>query len=107
MFGKIHEVPQTERTPFHPRSPYGISKVAGFHLTQNYRESYGMFCCSGILFNHESTRHGFEFVTRKISLAAARIKLGMTDHLSLGNLDASRDWGHAKNYVSAMHLMLQ
>jgi GDPmannose 4,6-dehydratase len=107
MFGKVHEVPQTERTPFHPRSPYGISKVAGFHLTQNYRESYGMFCCSGILFNHESPRRGFEFVTRKISLTVAKIKLGMADHLPLGNLDAYRDWGHAKEYVRAMHLMLQ
>ncbi|MEO2047698.1 MAG: GDP-mannose 4,6-dehydratase [Pirellulales bacterium] len=107
MFGKAHEVPQTECTVFHPRSPYGISKVAGFHLTQNYRESYGMFCCSGILFNHESTRRGYEFVTRKISQSVAKIKLGMIDHLSLGNLDAYRDWGHAKDYVRAMHLMLQ
>ena len=107
MFGKVKEVPQTEQTPFHPRSPYGISKVAGFHLTRNYRESYGMFCCSGILFNHESPRRGFEFVTRKISITAAKIKLGMADHLLLGNLDAFRDWGHAREYVQAMHLMLQ
>lgn len=107
MFGKVHEVPQTENTPFHPRSPYGISKVAGFHLTRNYRESYGMFCCSGILFNHESPLRGFEFVTRKISLTTAKIKLGLADQLPLGNLDAYRDWGHAREYVQAMHLMLQ
>lgn len=107
MFGKVHEAPQTEQTPFHPRSPYGISKVAGFHLSQNYRESYDMFCCAGILFNHESPRRGFEFVTRKITLAAAKIKLGLADVLPLGNLDAYRDWGHAREYVQAMHLMLQ
>ena len=107
MFGKVQEVPQTESTSFYPRSPYGISKVAGFHLTKNYRESYGMFCCSGILFNHESPRRGFEFVTRKITSTVARIKLGLTDHLSLGNLDAQRDWGHAQDYVPGMHLMLQ
>lgn len=107
MFGKVEETPQREMTRFHPRSPYGISKVAGYHLTQNYRESYGMFCCSGILFNHESPRRGFEFVTRKISSTVARIKLGMTDHLVLGNLEALRDWGHAREYVAAMHRMLQ
>lgn len=107
MFGKVREVPQTETTPFHPRSPYGISKVAGFDLTRNYREAYGMFCVSGILFNHESPRRGFEFVTRKITSTVARIKLGMADELRLGNLDAQRDWGHAKDYVRAMRLMLQ
>lgn len=107
MFGRVCEVPQSEATPFNPRSPYGISKVAGFHLTKNYRESYGMYCCSGILFNHESPRRGLEFVTRKISSAVARIKLGLTDHLSLGNLEAKRDWGHAKDYVPVMHMMLQ
>src|SRR3954468_12288015 len=93
MFGKAHEVPQRESTPFHPRSPYGISKVAGFHLTRNYREAYGMFCCSGILFNHESPRRGFEFVTRKITSTVARIKAGLANELRLGNLDAQRDWG--------------
>jgi GDPmannose 4,6-dehydratase len=107
MFGKVREVPQRENTPFHPRSPYGISKCAGFELTRNYREAYGMFCCNGILFNHESPRRGFEFVTRKITSTVARIKLGMTNELRLGNLDAKRDWGHAKDYVSAMRLMLQ
>jgi len=107
MFGKVPEVPQKESTPFHPRSPYGISKVAGFDLTRNYREAYGMFCASGILFNHESPRRGFEFVTRKITSAAARIKHGKQNELRLGNLDACRDWGHAKDYVRAMHLMLQ
>lgn len=107
MFGKVREVPQKETTPFHPRSPYGISKVAGFELTRNYREAYEMFCVGGILFNHESPRRGFEFVTRKISSAAARIKVGQTSELRLGNLDARRDWGHAKDYVRAMHLMLQ
>ena len=107
MFGKASESPQTETTRFHPRSPYGISKVTGFHLTRNYRESYGLFCCSGILFNHESPRRGLEFVTRKITSTAARIKLGLTDKLYLGNLDAQRDWGHAAEYVNAMHLMLQ
>jgi len=107
MFGKVVEVPQTETTPFHPRSPYGISKVAGFHLTRNYREAYGMFCLSGILFNHESPRRGFEFVTRKITSAVARIKAGTQKDLRLGNLEARRDWGHAKDYVRAMHLMLQ
>jgi GDPmannose 4,6-dehydratase len=107
MFGKVHEVPQTEMTPFHPRSPYGISKVAGFHLTRNYREAYGMYCVGGILFNHESPRRGFEFVTRKITSTAARIKLGLVDELKLGNLEAQRDWGHAQDYVIAMHSMLQ
>jgi GDPmannose 4,6-dehydratase len=107
MFGKVHETPQRETTPFHPRSPYGISKVAGFDLTRNYREAYDMFCVSGILFNHEGPRRGFEFVTRKITSAAARIKLGLAKEVFLGNLDAQRDWGHAKDYVRAMHLMLQ
>jgi GDPmannose 4,6-dehydratase len=107
MFGKVREVPQRETTPFHPRSPYGISKVAGFDMTRNYREAYGLFCVSGILFNHESPRRGLEFVTRKITLTAARIKAGLADELRLGNLDARRDWGHAKDYVRAMHLMLQ
>jgi GDPmannose 4,6-dehydratase len=106
MFGKVSEVPQRETTPFHPRSPYGISKVAGFHLTQNYREAYGMFCVSGILFNHEGPRRGYEFVTRKISRTVAQIKLGHATELRLGNLDARRDWGHAEDYVRAMHLML-
>lgn len=107
MFGKVREVPQSEDTPFHPRSPYGISKVAGFHLTRNYREAYGMYACSGILFNHEGPRRGFEFVTRKITSTAAKIKLGLATELRLGNLDARRDWGHAVDYVRAMHLMLQ
>lgn len=107
MFGKVRETPQTEVTPFHPRSPYAVSKVAGFELTRNYRESYGLYCCSGILFNHESPRRGLEFVTRKITSAAARIKLGLADELPLGNLCASRDWGHARDYVRAMHRMLQ
>ena len=107
MFGKVQEVPQRESTAFHPRSPYGISKVAGFHLAMNYREAYGMFCCSGILFNHESPRRGFEFVTRKISYGVARIKFGLASRLALGNLEAKRDWGHARDYVRAMHLMLQ
>ncbi len=107
MFGKVREVPQKETTPFHPRSPYGISKVAGFDLTRNYREAYGMFCVSGILFNHESPRRGFEFVTRKITAGVARIKNGRQKELRLGNLDARRDWGHAKDYVRAMQLMLQ
>ena len=107
MFGKVKEVPQNEDTPFHPRSPYGISKMAGFELTRNYREGYGMFALSGILFNHESPRRGAEFVTRKISSAVARIKLGLDHEIRLGNLDAKRDWGHAKDYVKAMWLMLQ
>ncbi len=107
MFGKVREVPQNEDTPFYPRSPYGISKVAGFQLTRNYREAYGMFCVGGILFNHEGPRRGHEFVTRKISSNVARIKLGLASELRLGNLEARRDWGHAKDYVRAMHLMLQ
>lgn len=107
QFGQVKVVPQTEETPFHPRSPYGISKVAGFELTRNYREGYNMFACSGILFNHESPRRGLEFVTRKITSHVAKIKLGLADHLELGNLDAKRDWGHAKEYVKAMWLMLQ
>jgi GDPmannose 4,6-dehydratase len=107
MFGNVREVPQHENTSFHPRSPYGISKVAGFDLTRNYREAYGLFACSGILFNHEGPRRGFEFVTRKITSTAARIRLGLAGELRLGNLDAQRDWGHAADYVKAMHLMLQ
>jgi GDPmannose 4,6-dehydratase len=107
MFGKVSEVPQTETTPFHPRSPYGISKVAGFQLTTNYREAHGMFCVNGILFNHEGPRRGYEFVTRKITSIAARIKLGLATELRLGNLEARRDWGHAADYTRAMHLMLQ
>lgn len=107
MFGKVREVPQNENTAFYPRSPYGISKVAGFELTRNYREAYEMFCVSGILFNHESPRRGYEFVTRKISSTVARIKLGLASELRLGNLEARRDWGHAKDYVRAMHLMMQ
>jgi GDPmannose 4,6-dehydratase len=107
MFGKARETPQNEMTPFHPRSPYGISKVAGFELTRNYREAYDMFCASGIFFNHEGPRRGYEFVTRKITSSVAQIKLGLSNELRLGNLDAKRDWGHAKDYVRAMHLMLQ
>lgn len=107
MFGKVSEAPQNESTVFHPRSPYGISKVAGFDLTRNYREAYGLYCVSGILFNHESPRRGYEFVTRKITSGVARIKLGLASELRLGNLDAKRDWGHAADYISAMHLMLQ
>jgi GDPmannose 4,6-dehydratase len=107
MFGKVAEVPQNETTRFHPRSPYGISKVAGFDLTRNYREAYGMFAVTGMLFNHESPRRGAEFVTRKISLGVARVKLGLLDKLALGNLGAKRDWGHAADYVRAMHTMLQ
>ena len=107
MFGKVEEIPQTEKTPFHPRSPYGISKTTGFDLTRNYRESYNLFACSGILFNHESPRRGFEFVTRKITNGLAKIKLGLEDSLSLGNLDAKRDWGFAGDYVEAMWMMLQ
>jgi len=107
MFGKVRETPQNENTPFHPRSPYGISKVAGFDLTRNYREAFGMYCVGGILFNHESPRRGFEFVTRKITSTVAQIKSGAATELRLGNLDAKRDWGHAADYVRAMHLMLQ
>ncbi len=106
MFGKVREIPQTEKTPFYPRSVYGISKVAGYDLTRNYREAYNLFCCSGILFNHESPRRGFEFVTRKITHAVARIKFGLQKNLTLGNMDAKRDWGHAKDHVEAMWLML-
>ena len=107
MFGQVAEAPQTEKTPFHPRSPYGITKVAGFDLTRNFRESYGTFACSGILFNHEGERRGHEFVTRKITSNLARIKRGYDNILVLGNLDAKRDWGYSKNYVEAMWLMLQ
>jgi GDPmannose 4,6-dehydratase len=107
MFGKVRETPQRESTPFHPRSPYGISKCAGFQLAVNYREAYDMFCCNGILFNHESPRRGLEFVTRKITNGVARIKAGLASEVRLGNLEAKRDWGHAKDYVEAMHLMLQ
>ncbi len=107
MFGKVRETPQVESTPFHPRSPYGISKVAGFQLAMNYREAYGMFCSNGILFNHESPRRGYEFVTRKITHGVAQIKHGLASELYLGNLEAKRDWGHARDYVRAMHLMLQ
>lgn len=107
MFGKVSQTPQDENTPFHPRSPYGISKVVGFHLTRNYREAHGLFAVSGIFFNHESPRRGFEFVTRKITSSAAKIKLGLEQTIKLGNLDAKRDWGHAKDYVKAMWLMLQ
>ena len=107
MFGKVVEVPQTETTPFYPRSPYGVAKVYGHWITVNYRESYGMYACSGMLFNHESARRGKEFVTRKITDGVARIKLGLADSLALGNLDAQRDWGYAGDYVRAMWLMLQ
>ncbi len=107
MFGKVQEVPQRETTPFYPRSPYGVAKVYGHFITVNYRESYGMFCCSGILFNHESERRGREFVTRKVTDGVARIKLGLAKELRLGNLDAKRDWGFAGDYVQAMWLMLQ
>ncbi|MCK2212886.1 GDP-mannose 4,6-dehydratase [Actinomadura sp. ATCC 31491] len=107
MFGQVTETPQNERTAFHPRSPYGVAKAYGHFLTQNYRESYGMFAVSGILFNHESPRRGAEFVTRKVSLGVARIKLGLATELRLGNLEARRDWGYAGDYVRAMHLMLQ
>jgi GDPmannose 4,6-dehydratase len=107
MYGRVREVPQTEMTPFYPRSPYGVSKVFAHYITVNYRESYGIFAVSGILFNHESPRRGIEFVTRKVTDGVARIKLGLTDHLSLGNLDACRDWGFAGDYVRAMWQMLQ
>ena len=107
MFGLVQEMPQTEKTPFYPRSPYGVAKVYGHWITKNYRESYGLFACSGILFNHESERRGKEVVTRKITDAVARIKLGVQDHIELGNMDSKRDWGHSKDYVRAMWLMLQ
>ena len=107
MYGQVRETPQTEATPFHPRSPYGVAKVYGHFITVNYRESYGTFACSGILFNHESPRRGLEFVTRKISQGVARIKLGLDTELRLGNLQAKRDWGFAGDYVRAMWLMLQ
>ncbi len=107
MYGRVREVPQTETTPFYPRSPYGVSKVFGHYITVNYRESYDLFAVSGILFNHESPRRGIEFVTRKVTDGVARIKLGMTDRLALGNLEACRDWGFAGDYVRAMWLMLQ
>jgi GDPmannose 4,6-dehydratase len=107
MFGKVVETPQTEKTPFYPRSPYGVAKVYGHWVTVNYREAYDLFACSGILFNHESPRRGLEFVTRKVTNAAARIKCGKQEKVKLGNLDAKRDWGHAKDYVEAMWLMLQ
>ncbi len=107
MFGLVQEMPQKETTPFYPRSPYGVAKVYGHWITKNYRESYEMYACSGILFNHESERRGLEFVTRKITDAVARIKLGVQDHVELGNMDSKRDWGHSKDYVHAMWLMLQ
>ena len=107
MFGKVRETPQNENTPFYPRSSYGISKVTGYELTRNYREAYKLFACSGILFNHESPRRGFEFVTRKITHSVARIKMGLQKDLELGNLEAKRDWGHAKDYVAVMWKMLQ
>ena len=106
MFGKVEETPQSETTQFHPRSVYGISKVAGYELTRNYREAYGLYACSGILFNHESPRRGFEFVTRKITSTAAKIKLGLASELRLGNIEAKRDWGFAGDYVKAMQLIL-
>lgn len=107
MFGKAREIPQNEKTPFYPRSPYGVAKVYGHYMTVNYRESYDMFACSGILFNHESPRRGLEFVTKKVTYGAAKIKLGLADSLCLGNLDAKRDWGYAEDYIEAMWLMLQ
>jgi GDPmannose 4,6-dehydratase len=107
MFGKVREVPQNEQTPFYPRSPYGVAKCYGHFITVNYRESYDLFACAGILFNHESERRGLEFVTRKVTHGAAAIKLGLAEELALGNLDAERDWGYAKDYVEAMWLMLQ
>lgn len=107
MFGLVQEIPQKETTPFYPRSPYGVAKLYGHWITKNYRESYDMFACSGILFNHESERRGKEFVTRKITDAVARIKLGVQDYVELGNMDSKRDWGHSKDYVYAMWLMLQ
>jgi len=107
MFGKVREIPQNEHTPFYPRSPYGVAKVYGHYMTVNYRESYDMFACSGILFNHESPRRGLEFVTKKVTYGAAKIKLGLADSLHMGNLDAKRDWGYARDYIEAMWLMLQ
>jgi GDPmannose 4,6-dehydratase len=107
MFGKVAEVPQTENTPFHPRSPYGVAKVYGHFITVNYRESYDLYACSGILFNHESPRRGYEFVTRKVTDGVARIKLGLADEIRMGNLDAKRDWGYAEDYVRMMWMMLQ
>jgi GDPmannose 4,6-dehydratase len=107
MFGKVKEIPQTENTPFHPRSPYGVAKVYGHYITVNYRESYDIFAASGILFNHESPRRGLEFVTKKVTNAVAKIKLGLLDYLYLGNMDSKRDWGFSKDYVEAMWLMLQ
>jgi GDPmannose 4,6-dehydratase len=107
MFGRMVENPASENTPFYPRSPYGVAKLYGHWITKNYRESYDMFACSGILFNHESERRGLEFVTRKITNGVAKIHLGLADHISLGNLDAKRDWGYAPDYVEAMWLMLQ
>ena len=107
MFGLVQEMPQKETTPFYPRSPYGVAKLYGHWITKNYRESYDMYACSGILFNHESERRGLEFVTRKITDAVARIKLGIQDHVELGNMDSKRDWGHSRDYVYAMWLMLQ
>jgi len=107
MFGKVQAIPQDETTPFYPRSPYGVAKLYGHWITKNYRESFNLFTCSGILFNHEGERRGLEFVTRKITNTVARIKLGLQDHLELGNMDAKRDWGHSKDYVKAMWLMLQ
>lgn len=107
MFGLVQEIPQTETTPFYPRSPYGVAKLYGHWITKNYRESYGLFACSGILFNHESERRGIEFVTRKITKSAVEISLGLREYVELGNLDSKRDWGHSKDYVKAMWLMLQ
>ena len=107
MFGKVRETPQTEMTPFHPRSPYGVAKVFGHYITVNYREAHGLYACSGICFNHESPRRGLEFVTRKVTNAVARIKLGLQDKLALGNLDSARDWGFAGDFCEAMWLMLQ
>lgn len=107
LYGKVEEVPQNENTPFHPYSPYAVAKLYGYWIVKEYREAYDMFCCSGILFNHESERRGLEFVTRKITDAVARIKFGVLDHVELGNMDSKRDWGHSKDYVRAMWLMLQ
>jgi GDPmannose 4,6-dehydratase len=107
MFGKVCEIPQKETTPFYPRSPYGAAKVYAYWITVNYREAYGMYACNGILFNHESPRRGSNFVTRKVSRSVAKISLGLAEHFELGNLDALRDWGFAKEYVEAMWLMLQ